>query len=139
MLRRRSIPLAALALACGLASRCDSRPPDRSAGTVPPPATSASNPTPAPAPPPNPPPVAAVDAQSADELPPLPLAPFPYARPPEVVRAVYTFAAMHPEVLSRVPCFCGCERRGHSNNDDCFVTARDARGRVTAWEPHGVG
>jgi hypothetical protein len=57
----------------------------------------------------------------------------------EIVRAVYTFAADHPEVLSKVPCFCGCESRGHRHNDDCFVTARDASGRVTAWEPHGVG
>ena len=38
-------------------------------------------------------------------------------------------AAKHPEVLSKVPCFCGCENRGHRHNDDCFVAARDARGR----------
>ncbi|PYR58352.1 MAG: hypothetical protein DMF85_10930 [Acidobacteria bacterium] len=64
---------------------------------------------------------------------------FPAARPPEIVRAVFTYAARHPEILSHVPCFCGCEQRGHRNNDDCFVASRDARGRVTAWEPHGVG
>ena len=82
-----------------------------------------------------------MDTQStpADDLPPLPITPFPSARPPDVVRAVYTFAAAHPEILSRVPCFCGCEQRGHRNNDDCFVTSRDVRGRVTRWEPHGVG
>lgn len=73
------------------------------------------------------------------EIPPLPVTPFPPARPMEIVRAVYTFAARHPEVLSHVPCFCGCESRGHRHNDDCFVAARDARGRPTAWEPHGVG
>lgn len=73
------------------------------------------------------------------DLPPLPVTPFPAARPMEIVRAVFTFAAQHPEVLSKMPCFCGCETRGHRNNDDCFVAARDAKGRVTAWEPHGVG
>jgi Protein of unknown function with PCYCGC motif len=73
------------------------------------------------------------------EIPPLPVTPFAPARPMEVVRAVYAFAARHPEVLSHVPCFCGCESRGHQHNDDCFVAARDARGRPTAWEPHGVG
>ena len=57
----------------------------------------------------------------------------------EVVQAVYRFANDHPEVLGQVPCFCGCENRGHRNNDDCFVTARDARGRTSAWEPHGIG
>jgi uncharacterized protein with PCYCGC motif len=74
-----------------------------------------------------------------EDLPPLPETPFPAARPMEVVKAVYTFAARHPEVLSKVPCFCGCENRGHRHNDDCFVAARDARGVPTSWEPHGVG
>ena len=70
---------------------------------------------------------------------PLPQVPFPPARPIDVVEAVFHFAADHPEVLSRIPCFCGCESRGHKHNDDCFVAARDERGRVTAWEPHGIG
>jgi hypothetical protein len=76
---------------------------------------------------------------SAADIPPLPVVPFPAARPMEIVRAVYVFAARHPEVLSHVPCFCGCEHRGHKHNDDCFVTERDAKGRPTKWEPHGVG
>lgn len=73
------------------------------------------------------------------DIPPLPATPFPAAAPMDVVHAVYTFAAKHPEVLNQVPCFCGCETRGHRHNDDCFVSARDARGRPTAWELHGVG
>jgi hypothetical protein len=73
------------------------------------------------------------------DIPPLPQVPFPAARPMEIVRAVYVFAARHPEVLSHVPCFCGCENRGHKHNDDCFVSERDAHGRPTKWEPHGVG
>ncbi len=80
----------------------------------------------------------AIELTDAD-IPALPITPFAPARPMEVVRAVYAFAARHPEVLSHVPCFCGCESRGHRHNDDCFVAARDARGRPTAWEPHGVG
>jgi hypothetical protein len=59
------------------------------------------------------------------------------SRPPEVVKAVYEFAARHPEVLQYVPCFCGCEHSGHSGNDDCFVKERDASGNVT-WDPHGM-
>ena len=73
------------------------------------------------------------------DLPPLPSTPFPAARPPEIIRAVYTFAADHPEVLSKVPCFCGCENRGHKANDDCFVARRDAGGRVSQWDDHGLG
>jgi hypothetical protein len=76
---------------------------------------------------------------SDDDIPALPVTSFPAARPMEVVRAVYVFAARHPEVLHHIPCFCGCENRGHRHNDDCFVKARDARGRPTEWEPHGLG
>ena len=71
----------------------------------------------------------------------LPFLEFPaYAppRPPEVVRAAFTFAAEHPEVLGYVPCFCGCQRMGHRGNDDCFVAARAGNGDVTAWQPHGM-
>jgi len=71
-------------------------------------------------------------------LPPMPFGPSPPARPPDVVRAVYTFAAEHPEVLGYVPCYCGCERSGHRGNDDCFVTSRSANGDVRSWEPHGM-
>lgn len=70
-------------------------------------------------------------------LPPLPPEAFPAARPPDVVRAVYEFAARHPEVLAYVPCFCGCEHAGHRGNEDCFIRARDAGGQVT-WDAHGA-
>src|SRR5262249_48025190 len=61
-----------------------------------------------------------------ENLPPLPFSPEPAARPAAVVKAAYEFAAEHPEVLSYVPCYCGCERSGHRGNDDCFVSARAA-------------
>src|SRR6266542_1451120 len=71
-------------------------------------------------------------------LPPLPQVSYPLPRSPEVVQAVYTFAARHPEVLHYVPCFCGCQRSGHKDNDDCFIKGRDAKGRPE-WEAHGMG
>jgi hypothetical protein len=71
-------------------------------------------------------------------LPPLPFADFAPPRPVEVVHAVYEFAARHPEVMRYVPCFCGCERNGHQDNEDCFVKSRDSRGNVT-WDVHGMG
>jgi hypothetical protein len=70
-------------------------------------------------------------------LPPLPVASFAPARPQPIVQAVYEFAARHPEVLRYVPCFCGCERSGHGNNEDCFVAGRDADGRPR-WDTHGL-
>ena len=73
-----------------------------------------------------------------ETYPPLPTQPFAPPRSPDVVKAAYMFAADHPEILSFVPCFCGCERGGHKGNEDCFVAARGANGDVTAWEPHGL-
>jgi hypothetical protein len=70
-------------------------------------------------------------------LPPLPFDPAP-ARPMDVVRSAYLFAAEHPDVLSYVPCYCGCERSGHRGNEDCFVTRRDEHDDVVEWEPHGM-
>jgi len=71
-------------------------------------------------------------------LPPIPFQAYAPPRPPDVVRAAYVFAAEHPEILSYVPCFCGCERSGHSGNEDCFVARRDGAGDVVEWEPHGL-
>jgi hypothetical protein len=59
-------------------------------------------------------------------------------RSPELITAAYRFAAEHPEILTYVPCFCGCERSGHRGNADCFVKARAANGDVVAWEEHGM-
>lgn len=76
-------------------------------------------------------------AAYAGELPPLPMSPYAPPRPPELIRAVYTFAARHPEVLHYVPCFCGCQRSGHKDNDDCFIQGRERDGRPI-WDPHGM-
>jgi hypothetical protein len=74
----------------------------------------------------------------AADLPPLPDGLAGAAKSPEVVRAAYTFAAEHPEVLKYIPCICGCERSGHQGNDMCFVAGRNGAGKVTAWESHGM-
>jgi hypothetical protein len=72
------------------------------------------------------------------ELPPLPEVQFASARPAPITRAAYEFAARHPEVLRYMPCFCGCEKHGHGNNEDCFIAKREADGRPV-WSPHGIG
>jgi hypothetical protein len=40
---------------------------------------------------------------------------------PVVVREAYAFADEHPEVLSAVPCYCGCGAIGHTSNLACYV------------------
>jgi hypothetical protein len=73
-----------------------------------------------------------------EKLPPLNFPGYQTQRSPEVIRAAYKFAAEHPEVLSYVPCFCGCERSGHRGNEDCFVRERAVNGDVISWEDHGM-
>jgi hypothetical protein len=82
---------------------------------------------------------AAADYAPPGALPPLPQVSFEPVRPMPVVQQVYEFAARHPEVLSYVPCYCGCERGGHKANHDCFVKTRAANGRITEWDAHGIG
>ena len=72
-------------------------------------------------------------------VPPLPNVGFAPVRPMDIVRATYDFAAQHPEILSYVPCYCGCGSQGHKANDSCFVARRDARGNVLEWDTHGFG
>ena len=72
-------------------------------------------------------------------LPPLPRVSYEPPRPQAYVQQVYEFAARHPEVLQYVPCYCGCEREGHTANHSCFVKSRAADGRVTEWDSHGMG
>ena len=71
-------------------------------------------------------------------LPPLPVVQYASARPAAKTQAAYEFAARHPDVLKHIPCFCGCERNGHGNNEDCFVARRKADGGPE-WSPHGIG
>jgi hypothetical protein len=85
-------------------------------------------------------PVAAMNTRPHPQtnLPPLQYPGYPMQRSKEVVDTAYKFAAEHPEILSYVPCYCGCEHMGHHGNEDCFVKARDVNGDVVEWEPHGM-
>ena len=58
------------------------------------------------------------------------------AKPIEQARAMYAFAARHPEVLQYAPCYCGCESGGHRSASDCFVKGRDANGKPE-WDGMG--
>ena len=71
--------------------------------------------------------------------PPLPNVGFAPVRPIDIVTATYDIAAQHPEILSYVPCYCGCGSQGHRANDQCFVARRDQRGNVLEWDTHGFG
>ena len=71
-------------------------------------------------------------------LPALPIVTNLVPRPPNVIRGSYAFVANNPDVSEYVPCFCGCETRGHTSNADCFVSSRNADGSVKGWDTHGM-
>jgi len=112
-------------------------PPQPDAQTQPAPISAPAQTTSA-TPPAAPPPATALKPHPQANLPALPFVGGPPARPIEVVRSVFQFAAEHPEVLSYVPCYCGCESQGHRGSEDCFVASRGANGDVESWEPHGM-
>ncbi len=39
---------------------------------------------------------------------------------PGVVSEAYRFAAANPDILSQIPCYCGCGGMGHRSNYNCF-------------------
>ena len=57
---------------------------------------------------------------------------------PPVVRGAYAFAASHPEVLTQIPCYCGCGTIGHTSNYACYVSDVDGAGAFT-YDLHAVG
>ncbi len=82
--------------------------------------------------------IAALGPHTQATLPPVPFRGYAPPRPPEVVTAAYQFAAEHPEVLSYIPCFCGCQQAGHRGNHECFVRSRAVNGDIIEWDEHGV-
>jgi hypothetical protein len=57
---------------------------------------------------------------------------------PPVVREAYVFASAHPEVLTQIPCYCGCGAIGHTSNYACYVSGVEADGAI-AYDLHAVG
>jgi len=60
-----------------------------------------------------------------------------YAQRTEEVKSAYEFALSHPEVLTKIPCYCGCVRLGHRSAENCFVKEFKKDGGVV-FEKHGA-
>ena len=54
------------------------------------------------------------------------------------VREAYQFAAANPDVLERLPCYCGCGGVGHASNYACFVSSVEPSGAIV-YDGHAVG
>lgn len=54
---------------------------------------------------------------------------------PKGAAKAYQFALDRPDLLSQVPCYCGCgQEAGHTSNLDCFVKSRN--GNEVTFDDH---
>ena len=77
------------------------------------------------------------------ELAPVSALPQEVQSAPVAVRESYQFALANPDVLNKIPCYCGCgEGHGgevpHKSVKDCFVREIYADGKVE-WDWMGLG
>lgn len=47
------------------------------------------------------------------------------------VRQLYSFALRRPDLLTYIPCTCGCASAGHHSNWNCYIRSIAADGTVT--------
>ncbi len=59
-------------------------------------------------------------------------------RAPATVQQAYQFAAANPDVMTQIPCYCGCGAVGHTSNSACYVKGQKADGS-TQFDPHALG
>lgn len=57
---------------------------------------------------------------------------------PLAVQQAYQVSFANPDVLQRIPCYCGCGAMGHTSNYDCYVADVDAAGAIS-FDPHALG
>jgi len=57
---------------------------------------------------------------------------------PVTVQEAYRFAIANPDLMSQIPCYCGCGSMGHTSNYACYASGTDAEGRVV-FDTHALG
>jgi hypothetical protein len=71
-------------------------------------------------------------------LAPVSALPAEIRRLPQDVQEAYRFALAKPDILDKIPCYCGCNQIGHMNNRMCYVQSETADGGVI-FDSHGAG
>jgi len=56
----------------------------------------------------------------------------------ERVQQAYRYALIEADLLTNVPCYCGCVAIGHRSNDDCYVGRYDSSGQPE-FDLHALG
>lgn len=58
---------------------------------------------------------------------------------PANVKEAYRFAVANPELMKKIPCFCGCVAGGHTSNYACYVTEDGSPAGVLQYDNHALG
>ncbi len=57
---------------------------------------------------------------------------------PLVVQESYQFAAANPDLMTHIPCYCGCGDMGHTSNYACYVSGQGPDGKLE-YDAHALG
>ena len=57
---------------------------------------------------------------------------------PVTVKQAYQFAAANPDVMTHIPCYCGCGSMGHTSNYSCYISSASEDGTLT-YDNHALG
>ncbi|MBC8334792.1 MAG: hypothetical protein H8E29_05970 [Anaerolineales bacterium] len=57
---------------------------------------------------------------------------------PVTVQQAYQFAVANPDVLTKLPCYCGCGDVGHTSNYSCYVAEEESDGDLQ-FDNHALG
>jgi len=79
-----------------------------------------------------------ITGSQAYDLAPIEQMPAEVKSSPKVVNEAYRFAAANPDVLTQLPCYCGCGSMGHTSNYSCYVAGENADGSLS-FDSHALG
>lgn len=71
-------------------------------------------------------------------LAPMAMLPEAVLQAPEGVQEAYRYALANQDVLSQMPCYCGCGGVGHTSNFDCYVAETAVDDTIT-FDYHALG
>ncbi len=57
---------------------------------------------------------------------------------PPTVQEAYRFAMANPEVMHKIPCYCGCGAMGHQDNLGCYIKEVRPSGSIE-FDNHATG
>jgi hypothetical protein len=76
--------------------------------------------------------------ETSGAMAPMSMMPVEVRDAPVVVQQAYQYAAANADILSQIPCYCGCGAMGHTSNYACYVAGTDADGGLR-FDLHALG